>query len=58
MQYRRTHMDAELTVDYDNTINSWRRYTIDRECRRQVNVDGVSARRRNFNRRYLQDKSI
>ena len=22
-------MDAELTVDYDNTINSWCRYTID-----------------------------
>jgi len=29
MQYRRTHMDVDLTVDYDNTINKWRRYTID-----------------------------
>ena len=36
MQYRRTHMDKELTVDYDNTINKWRgllsmeRYSIDK----------------------------
>ena len=22
-------MDVELTVDYDNTINKWRRHTID-----------------------------
>ena len=29
MQYGRTHMDVELTVDYDNTINKWRWYTID-----------------------------
>ena len=58
MQYRRTHMNVELTEDYEIlSINGVGKLLME-IFRRQVNVDGASARRRNFNWRYLQDKSI